>query len=564
MLENIQEIMKKIWPEWTIVEKIGEGAFATVYKAVRQDLIGTSYAAIKMTKIPRDHNEIAELHAEGLKPSETYAYYQNVVKDYSAEIKLMASVKGYTNIVAIDDYRIYQPEGEMVWLIFIRMELLTPLVNHIALHGTNEKEIIKLGIDLCTALDVCRQYNIVHRDIKPENIFVNNYGYFKLGDFGVARNLEKITNGLSRKGTPNYMAPEVYKSIMKEMDFASASKVDIYSLGMVLYWLSNGSKLPFIPLDKQLASPDDRKNAFIRRINGEPLPPPQRVSRGLQQIILKACSYEADNRYNSAAEMRADLIKLQSGADDKPSSAVEPSSNAIESAENHPDVTDPADLSGRLTISLDEKTKREHTADPEKETLEINRNLSDKTLIVNDPDDHEKPHRTKLSKWLVIIPVCLLFIGLIFYGIHWYNNRQNEDLSPSETIEGSETTPIQESTPTTEMTVAPTITPTTEPTAMPTSKPTDTSTPEPTATSTPKLTATPTNTPAEKLTVIPVSIIPGDVNDDEIVNIQDLIHLQKFLFGMDVDINKSNTDMNNDGKIDLSDAIQLEKMISGE
>ena len=309
-MEEIREMIRKVWPEWKIVEEIGEGGFATVYKAVREDLAGTTTAAIKVTKIPRDRSEAEELRAEGLEENETYAYYRDVVRDFAAEIKLMDSVKGYTNIVGIDDYKVYQPEGEMVWYIFIRMELLTPLARYVALRGMDEEKIIRLGVDICTALEMCRQYKIVHRDIKPENIFVNDAGHFKLGDFGVARNLEKITSCLSRTGTPNYMAPEVYRSMLKETDFASAAKVDIYSLGVVLYWLANGSKLPFVPEDKQIASPDDRRNAFLRRMNGEKLTPPRNVSRPLQEIILKACAYDPDERYESAAKMRADLLAL--------------------------------------------------------------------------------------------------------------------------------------------------------------------------------------------------------------------------------------------------------------
>ncbi len=472
MMEDIQEIMKKIWPEWKITEKIGEGAFATVYKAVRQDLIGTSYAAIKMTKIPRDSNEIEELHAEGLKPSETYAYYQDVVKDYSAEIKLMDSVKGYTNIVAIDDYRIYQPENEMAWYIFIRMELLTPLVKYVALHGMGEKEIIRLGTDLCTALDVCRQYNIVHRDIKPENIFVNNNGYFKLGDFGVARNLERITNGLSRKGTPNYMAPEVYKSIMKEMDFVSASKVDIYSLGMVMYWLGNGSKLPFVPTEKQLASSDDRKNAFIRRINGEPLPPPRRVSPELQQIILKACSYEADERYESADEMRTALLRLQLNMQ---AQGGEPR----EKSEPVPAVPRKSETTGAY---------RSRPEEPE---------------TASAPEKHAAPDRRKKSRWLLLLPACLLIIGLVFLGIHLGRNQNGLEGNPPVAVLTEEPTEEPAAAPTEELIVVlteePAVAPTEEPTPRPTEVPTASPTEEPAVTPTEE----PTEAPTEEALLIP-------------------------------------------------------------
>ena len=74
-----------------------------------------------------------------------------------------------------------------------------------------EKEVIKLGMDLSKALEYCRKLKIIHRDIKPENIFVSRFGDFKLGDFGIARELERTMSGFSKKGTYSYMAPEMYK-----------------------------------------------------------------------------------------------------------------------------------------------------------------------------------------------------------------------------------------------------------------------------------------------------------------------------------------------------------------
>ena len=71
------------------------------------------------------------------------------------------------------------------------------------------KKVVK--IDLCKALEYCQCQNIIHRDIKPENIFVSRFGEFKLGDFGIARELDRSMSGLSEKGTFSYMAPEMYK-----------------------------------------------------------------------------------------------------------------------------------------------------------------------------------------------------------------------------------------------------------------------------------------------------------------------------------------------------------------
>ena len=85
------------------------------------------------------------------------------------------------------------------------------------------------------------RYHVVHRDIKPENIFVSATGDFKLGDFGIARTIEKTTFGMSKKGTYPYMAPEIYQG--KESDIL----VDMYSLGLVMYRMLNDNRLPFFP-----------------------------------------------------------------------------------------------------------------------------------------------------------------------------------------------------------------------------------------------------------------------------------------------------------------------------
>lgn len=77
------------------------------------------------------------------------------------------------------------------------MELLTPLLDYLNNNSISEREVLKIGIDICRALEVCNQKKIIHRDVKPENIFISSTGDFKLGDFGIARTLEK-TSGKDR------------------------------------------------------------------------------------------------------------------------------------------------------------------------------------------------------------------------------------------------------------------------------------------------------------------------------------------------------------------------------
>ncbi len=299
------EALKNIWPEWQIEEKpLGTGSYGVVYKAVRREYNVESYAAIKVITIPSNASEIDSLRSEGLGTEEINDYFKNVVDDFIGEIQLMETLKGVQNIVNVEDYKVIKKENEIGWEIYIRMELLTPLNSCFLRKPISEEEVIKLGCDICTALEICGQCNVIHRDIKPENIFINDFGHFKLGDFGIARKLENATMVLSQKGTYNYMAPEIAKN--SEYD----NRADIYSLGLVLYRLLNDNKMPFIYTDKQFLNPNERKNAVDRRIQGELLPSPCDASPQMADIILRACSYDPNKRFASASEMKQALISV--------------------------------------------------------------------------------------------------------------------------------------------------------------------------------------------------------------------------------------------------------------
>ena len=107
-------------------------------------------------------------------------------------------------------------------------------------------------------------------------------------------------------GSDRYMAPEVIKR--KEY----GKEVDIYSLGLVLYWMLNNRKRPFIDAD-YIPSNEENEQAQLRRETGDPLPPPKYGSRELQNIVLKACAYEPKDRFSSAREMYQALAALQTG-----------------------------------------------------------------------------------------------------------------------------------------------------------------------------------------------------------------------------------------------------------
>ena len=133
---------------------------------------------------------------------------------------------------------------------------------------------------------------------------MSKYGDYKLGDFGIARQIERTMSGLSKKGTYQYMAPEVFKG-----DEYGAS-VDTYSLGIVMYRFLNKNRAPFLPEYPNLITPRDREEAVQRRMSGEPLPEIEGIDANLNSIVLKACSYERANRFQNASEMKVALEEL--------------------------------------------------------------------------------------------------------------------------------------------------------------------------------------------------------------------------------------------------------------
>ena len=306
MEHNVYEVLKAVWPEWHIVGKpLGSGSFSTVYKVERKDIVRDAFAALKVIVVP-DEEELADLKAQRLSQDEISQTLKRQVEDYAAEIRHMYSVRGEKNVVFIEDYRVYEIPDSLTWYLLIRMELLTPLNTYLSEHPMEETDVIRLGLDLCTALAACRKKLLVHRDIARKNIFVDDEGNFKLGDFGVARTVERSTR-VSSAGTPSYMAPEAVKATMIRSNIDAAARADIYSLGMVLYELSNGGKQPFME-DLNYSS---RYAAYQRRIDGEALPAPKYVSEELQKVILKACAYDPEKRFQSAAEMKKALAAIR-------------------------------------------------------------------------------------------------------------------------------------------------------------------------------------------------------------------------------------------------------------
>ena len=286
---------------WKITRPLGEGSYGRVFEMERTEFGQTYQAALKVITVPQSKAEIGSILSEGMSTPQAEAYFHGIVEELVHEFSIMFKLKGTANIVSCEDLRVLEHPDGVGWDILIRMELLHPLLPYVYEHPMARRDIIKLGIDICKALERCQRYNVIHRDIKPENIFISDSGDYKLGDFGIARTIERTTSGLSKKGTYSYMAPEVYAG--KEYGFS----VDTYSLGLVLYRMLNKNRGPFLPQPPEAITFASREQALTRRISGERLPRPFYGEGRLGEIVLKACAFDPKDRYSSPQQMRQEL-----------------------------------------------------------------------------------------------------------------------------------------------------------------------------------------------------------------------------------------------------------------
>ncbi|MGY4647123.1 Stk1 family PASTA domain-containing Ser/Thr kinase [Mycobacterium sp. URHB0021] len=166
------------------------------------------------------------------------------------------------------------------------------------------KRAIEVIADACQALNFSHQHGIIHRDVKPANIMISKAGAVKVMDFGIARALadaNSVTQTAAVIGTAQYLSPEQARG--EKVDARS----DVYSLGCVLYEILTGEP-PFVG--------DSPVAVAYQHVREDPVPPSQRhtgISPELDAVVLKALAKNPDNRYQTAAEMRSDLVKVHSG-----------------------------------------------------------------------------------------------------------------------------------------------------------------------------------------------------------------------------------------------------------
>ena len=263
---------------YELIEKIGEGGMAIVYKA-------------------RD-NKLSRLVAVKILKNE-FANNKDISDKFKKEATAVANFSD-ANIVNVLDVG-HEEEGNIDYFVMEYVDGKT-LKELIVENGKlNYTVAISIAIQIAKALECAHRNNIIHRDVKPQNILVTENGLVKVTDFGIAKSSTSatITNTTTIMGSAHYLSPEQAKGTFIDL------RSDIYSLGIVLYEMVTG----ILPFDGE--SP---VTIALKHIQSEPIEPKKHnpsIPDSLNNLIMKSISKESINRYQNCRELINDLQKIK-------------------------------------------------------------------------------------------------------------------------------------------------------------------------------------------------------------------------------------------------------------
>lgn len=259
--------------DWKVTSFVGEDNGCEVYKVSRKIDKNTAQNAILRHAFVGKSNYTDE-HAE----------YFTEEADFIESVKELDGVSNYLDVYVQDN------QNKKTCDLYIFTEELTSLEELMKTKTFAEDEVVDFGIQMSEMLETLEAKNIFHGNISPKNIFVTADGRYKIGGF---------TDFEGKIADTSFVAPEVYKQ--ENVDYTT----DIYSVGIIMYAMCNGGKIPFE------SDSCDRKNACEERFSGKAVTAPSEGDEKLKSVIVIACQPNNANRWKNAGNIKNALTSIK-------------------------------------------------------------------------------------------------------------------------------------------------------------------------------------------------------------------------------------------------------------
>ena len=374
--EYINHILKTLemplWGKWELKDLICASPDSAVFGLESRRMNRTETAVLKIVPLVATKAYVSE--------EQKLAQINKAKESAERESDLLFKLQSCPNIAAYldEDMLRIETDGQFDgYAYLIRMEALERIADSIRANHfvCDEESVLRLAKEITQALHFAHSLGITHRNIQPDRIFLSPAGIAKLGGFHPPKRSGALR---AFSDSDAYIAPEVFAA-KRAREYTP--QADIYSLGICLYQLMNGMNLPF-------ESECDADEAWEKRMSGEPFPQPSGASDLFSQIILKACAFAPEDRYDSAEELLAALLfPEQTARQTVP--VPEESEEAEESAEEEA----PASVQDEPAEEEPERTgEEEQTAE---ESEEAEESAEEETAAsVQDELTEEEPERT--------------------------------------------------------------------------------------------------------------------------------------------------------------------------
>lgn len=328
--------LNPVFGDWYTDKQIGSGTDGKVFSIYRVKADGSKETSmLKIIRLGENRNE-RKFFADDSSNSNSAPNYDEIIKKIKRNIITVKKLDMGKNIVNYEALEVREASDNKGQLLLIKLQEMRSLSQLLDEFSFTYEETVRLGLSVCKGLIKCRQFNYTYPNLKPENILFDRNGMCKLGDLGSFSCLEPSKSSIAFKRTQYYMAPEFIKT-------GKVSKTaDIYSLGLVLYMLTNRGRLPFVEPYPQKLTVNSFNEATVKRVSGEKFSKPVLCSDKLWKIIQKACAYNPNERYQLPEELYSDLKRLLMTTDFSDNTQYDVYSERIDNDESEAEVMVPS------------------------------------------------------------------------------------------------------------------------------------------------------------------------------------------------------------------------------